>query len=99
MYLARTLCLLLTAGITAQRTAVSPAGLDLVAGNAPFLNTLFASARYLQIHSDLGPLVLVLRKLGFRQVAGTGNGTGTCAYDLELWFGASRSYDRISWTF
>ncbi|MBM4060393.1 MAG: hypothetical protein FJ265_04735 [Planctomycetes bacterium] len=91
----------LAAAATAQGAVVSPVGAATVEGSGsnsfPFSSAV--ARRYMQIHSDLGPMPRVITKLSFRLNATTTNFTGTRAHDLELFMGEGRSATNPSYTF
>lgn len=91
---------LLAAGLTAQSSFVSPAGLAQREGNSgnafPFANTsVAASRRYQQVHSDLGAATRTIRALRFRLSETTQGFGGTSFLDLEMVMGPAVPWNTI----
>jgi hypothetical protein len=96
--------LLLACALTSQtQTVVSPlpatASVEgTMANGYPFASYL--SARYMQVHSDVGGTPKLIKQIAFRRDgARPATGTGTRAVDCEFWLGHSVDWNRISFVF
>jgi hypothetical protein len=92
--------LLVVAAAAAQNTIVSPVQSASTPGGGG--NTIPWSSsqyRYMQVHSDIGGMPMLVRKLAFRQAPSTANYTGVRNVDLELHMGHTVAYDLVRHTY